>query len=103
VAVNVAVIKKLVAVKGPEVAVFLATRGSEGLQGYGNTVSAVALGETQFSRTKTGSINSAYGKRGGGKQSATSTSTPLTRPLSFSPSDSAPSALDGGGGWGAVW
>ncbi len=42
--VNVAVIKKkLVAVKGTEVAVLFARRGSEGLQGSGNTVSAVAF------------------------------------------------------------
>ena len=35
----------LVAVKGPDVAVLFARSGSEGLQGCGNTVSAVALGE----------------------------------------------------------
>ena len=35
----------LVAVKGPEVAMLFARSGSEGLQGCGNTVSAVALGK----------------------------------------------------------
>jgi hypothetical protein len=60
----------MVAVKGPEVAVLFARRGSEGLQGSGNTVSAVALGETQFSQkpffAKTGSINLVCGKGSGG-------------------------------------
>ena len=37
--------KDLVAEKGPEVAMLIARSGSEGLQGCGNTVSAVALGE----------------------------------------------------------
>ena len=39
----VAVKGPLVAVKGPEVAMLFARSGSEGLQGCGNTVSAVAL------------------------------------------------------------
>ena len=41
----VAVKGPLVAVKGPEVAMLFARSGSEGLQGCGNTVSAVALGK----------------------------------------------------------
>jgi hypothetical protein len=52
-AVNVAIVKNLVAVKGPKVAVNFAVGGSEGLPRSGNT------GQSQYSQTN---IKSRYSR-----------------------------------------